>query len=281
MPTYIMMVSCPDRKGIVAAVSTALVDLDANILQNAQFTDPVTDTFCMRCRFETDISETAQVSEALTEIASRLNATLTVRREDHRRRALLMVSKHDHCLVDLLYRRRTGAMQIDIPVVISNHPDLRDIVLRDGIEFEHVPVTGETRERAEARLIELLAKHDIDFVVLARYMQILSNDLCDRLPGRIINIHHSFLPGFKGAKPYHQAIDRGVKIIGATAHFVTGDLDEGPIISQDVASITHRDTVETATAKGKDIERLVLAAAVRAHGDDRVFLIGDRTVVLD
>ncbi len=282
MPVHILTFSCPDRKGIVATLASALVQLDANILQNAQFSDQATETFCMRVRFEADFYESAEIADRLQPAVEPLAGRLQVRREDQNRRALLMVSKYDHCLVDLLYRRGTGELPIDVPIVVSNHPDLRDTVLRHGLEFEHLPVTKATKPEAEARLLDLVDKHDVDFVVLARYMQILSDDLCDRLSGRIINIHHSFLPGFKGAKPYHQAWERGVKLIGATAHFVTTDLDEGPIIGQDVGRVSHRDTPEQMVTKGRDIERLVLSAAVKANAEDRIFLLDNsRTIVFD
>lgn len=282
MPNFILTMSCPDRKGLVAAMSAALVDLDANILQNAQFSDPATETFCMRTRFEAPIYEADEIAARLEPVATDLNGRLQIRREDRQRRALLMVSKYDHCLLDLLYRRGTGELAVDIPLVVSNHPDLRDVVLRHGIEFEHVPVTKDTKPQAEQRLLDLVGTHRIDMVVLARYMQILSDDLCAQLPGRIINIHHSFLPGFKGAKPYHQAWERGVKLIGATAHFVTADLDEGPIIAQDVGTVTHAQTADDMVAKGRDIERTVLSRAVKAHAEDRIFLLDNaRTVVFD
>jgi formyltetrahydrofolate deformylase len=195
---------------------------------------------------------------------------------------LLLVSKYDHCLLDLLYRQQTGELPIDVPLVVSNHTDLRDVVLRHGIGFEHVPVTDDLKSDAEARLLELVERHDIDFVVLARYMQILSDGLCAQLAGRIINIHHSFLPGFKGARPYHQAWARGVKLIGATAHYVTTDLDEGPIICQDVASASHRHSPGHLVELGRDVERTVLSRAVKAHAEDRVFLLDNaRTVVFE
>ena len=204
---------------------------------------------------------------------------ITLRNADHRRRMLIMVSKFDHCLVDLLYRHRTGELPVDIPVIVSNHPDLAPIVEQAGIEFVHLPVTKETKAAAEAELIALVDSYHVDFVVLARYMQVLSDDLCRRLSGRVINIHHSFLPGFKGAKPYHQAHARGVKLIGATAHYVTADLDEGPIIEQEVTRVTHAASPEDLVALGRDTERLVLSRAVRQHAEDRVLLIGPRTVV--
>lgn len=282
MPVHVLTLSCPDRKGIVAALAAALVELDANILANAQFSDPATGTFCMRTRFESEVFDAEQISTALQPVVSELNGELGVRREDDNRRALLMVSRYDHCLVDLLYRRQIGELPIDFPIVVSNHPDLRDLALRNGVEFEHLPVTAETKPAAEERLLELVDRHRIDVVVLARYMQILSDELCTELPGRIINIHHSFLPGFKGAKPYHQAWERGVKLIGATAHYVTADLDEGPIIAQDVTEVGHRDTPEQMVVKGRDIERLVLSTAVRAQAEDRIFLLANgRTVVFD
>jgi formyltetrahydrofolate deformylase len=281
MPVFLLRLSCPDQRGVVASISQGLVDLDANILQNAEFSDPASGTFCMRTRFEVDSFESGPLEEALHPRADALGAVFGVRREDCPRRALLMVSRYDHCLLDLLYRRNSGEFGLDIPLVVSNHPDLRDVSLRNGVDFELVPVAPGTKAQAEARIVELIEKHRIDFVVLARYMQILSPGLCRMLEGRAINIHHSFLPGFKGAKPYHQAWERGVKLIGATAHYVTADLDEGPIISQDVAPVTHRDTAESMVVKGRDIERLVLSRAVKAQAEDRIFLLGNRTVILD
>jgi len=282
MPDHILTFSCPDKNGIVAALSTALVGLDANILRNAEFSDPATNTFCVRTRFEVGTYESSELEAELAPVAERLGGSLQVRRVDHKRRALVLVSKYDHCLLDLLYRRGTGEIPIDVPLVVSNHPALRDAVLRHGIDFEHIPVTPDTKAAAEARLLDLIHRHGIDFVVLARYMQILSDDFCSQLPGRIINIHHSFLPGFKGAKPYHQAWERGVKLIGATAHYVTAALDEGPIIAQDVASVTHRDSAEEMVMSGRDIERLVLSRAVKAQAEDRIFLLDNaRTIVFE
>jgi formyltetrahydrofolate deformylase len=190
-----------------------------------------------------------------------------------------MVSKHLHCLNDLLFRHSTGALQIDIPVVVSNHPDAEPLVRSHGLEFAHVPVTPETKPAAEAELLRLVKEHDVDLVVLARYMQVLSDDLCRELSGKAINIHHSFLPSFKGAKPYHQAYDRGVKLVGATAHYVTADLDEGPIIEQDVIRVDHNHTQEQLVAAGRDVEAQVLSRAVRWHSESRVLLNGHRTVV--
>ncbi len=282
MPVHILTLSCPDRSGIVAAVAGALAERGANILANAQFTDPATGTFCMRIRLESPEYDSDALAAELAPLADSLGGPLGLRREDRRHRALLMVSRYDHCLVDLFYRRSTGELQVDLPLVVSNHPDLRDLALRSGADFEHVPVSADTKAAAEARLVELVDQYRIDLVVLARYMQILSDDLCAKLLGRVINIHHSFLPGFKGARPYHQAWERGVKLIGATAHYVTADLDEGPIIAQDVTAVGHADTPESMVAKGRDIERGVLARAVRAHAEDRIFLLDNgRTVVFD
>jgi formyltetrahydrofolate deformylase len=279
MSSHILTLVCPDRPGIVASIAEGLLGVDANIVENAQFSDVPTGMFCMRTRFESPIDDAAEIVEVLRGRAEALHAELRVRREDQRCRTLIMVSKYDHCLVDLLYRWRAGELQVDIPVVVSNHPDLAETVTRAGIGFEHVPVTDRTRAGAEDRVRQLVAAHDIELVVLARYMQIVSNDLCRELAGRMINIHHSFLPSFKGAKPYHQAWERGVKVIGATAHYVTPDLDEGPIIDQDVARVAHSHTPDQMVIVGRDLERLVLSRAVKAHSEGRVFLLGRRTVV--
>ena len=276
MPVHILTLVCPDRPGIVASISQGLVELDANILENAQFSDQPTNTFVMRTRFETPVESSVWVEDALEPRSSELGATVRVRREDQRQRVIVMVSKYDHCLVDLLYRWRAGELAIDIPVVVSNHPDLGDLVTGHGIAFVELPPA---KDEADARLLELVDAHHVDLVVLARYMQVLSEAVCRRLAGRVINIHHSFLPGFKGAKPYHQAWQRGVKLIGATAHYVTADLDEGPIIDQDVARVSHAHTPEQMLIIGRDLERLVLSRAVKAHAEGRVFLLGRRTVV--
>jgi formyltetrahydrofolate deformylase len=279
MPVHVLTLVCPDRPGIVASISQGLVELEANILENAQFGDQPTGMFCMRTRFETPADDANRIEAALEPRSSALGATVRVRREDQRQRVLVMVSKYDHCLVDLLYRWRAGELAIDIPLVVSNHPDLGDLVTGHGIAFEHLPVTEATKADVEARLLELVGKNDIDMVVLARYMQVLPAKVCRELAGRAINIHHSFLPGFKGAKPYHQAWQRGVKLIGATAHYVTADLDEGPIVDQDVARVSHAHTPEQMLIIGRDLERLVLSRAVKAHAEGRVFLLGRRTVV--
>jgi formyltetrahydrofolate deformylase len=275
MTSHILTLVCPDRPGIVASIAEGLLALGANIVENAQFSDLPTGMFCIRTRFESPLEDAAEIAGALGARAQALHAELRVRREDQRCRTLIVVSKYDHCLVDLLYRWRAGELQVDIPVVVSNHPDLGDTVRSHGIEFEQLPAGLD----AEARVRELVAAHDIELVVLARYMQIVSDGLCRELAGRMINIHHSFLPSFKGAKPYHQAWERGVKVIGATAHYVTPDLDEGPIIDQDVARVAHSHTPEQMVIIGRDLERLVLSRAVKAHCEGRVFLLGRRTVV--
>jgi formyltetrahydrofolate deformylase len=270
--------TCKDQPGIVHAMTTAVLNSSGNIIENQQFTDPVTGLFCMRTRFTT--SENLLVAkEILSKELNRFSPTLEIRPFENRKRALILVTKESHCLRDLLYLRDLGELPVDVPLVVSNHEELRGLVESHGIAFEYLPVTAATKKEQEAQLIERIEKHQIDVVVLARYMQILSADFCRKFTGHIINIHHSFLPGFKGAKPYHQAHARGVKIIGATAHFVTEDLDEGPIIEQDVAHVTHIATPEELIAIGRDIERRVLAKAVKFYADDKVFIVGKRTVV--
>ena len=279
MHRYVMTLSCPDRPGIVHAVSAALLAADANIVENAQFGDEPSRVFCMRTRFETHLASVDDVRSFLAPVADEFGGDLTVRAEATVPRVLIMVSKMDHCLHDLLYRWRTGDLAIAIPIVVSNHADCAGLVEGHGIPYAHLPVTAATKQAQEARLVELVDEHAVDFIVLARYMQVLSPELCARFPGRIINIHHSFLPGFKGAKPYQQAHDRGVKLIGATAHYVTDDLDEGPIIEQDVVRVTHAQSAADYAVIGRDVERMVLARAVRYHAESRVLLIGHRTVV--
>ena len=279
MNEFILTLKCADVRGIVASFATGLLELDANIIANKQFTDHATNTFVMRTVFEDDLEDPRQIIDHLQSRVQEFNGELRVRRVDDRPRVMILVSKYDHCLLDLLMRHHSGELEASIPVVVSNHEDLRDVVEREGIEFHHIAVTTETRAEAEAELLDLIEDHHIDLVVLARYMQILSPEICEQLTGRIINIHHSFLPGFKGGRPYHQAWQRGVKLIGATAHYVTADLDEGPIITQDVTPVNHADTPASMVTAGRDIERLVLSKAVRAHVEERVFLIGHRTVV--
>ena len=279
MSTFVATLQCPDRPGIVHAASAAIVELGGNILENDQFTDPGTGQFCMRTRFETGSASLADARRVLAERLAHLAPRLGVRDEGQPRRALIMVSTADHCLADLLYRRERGDLPLDVVAVVSNHRDCEPVARRYGVAFVEIPVTAATRDLAEERLRELIARHDVDFVILARYMQILSPALCADLQGRVINIHHSFLPGFRGARPYHQAYERGVKLIGATAHFVTADLDEGPIIDQDVVRVSHARRPEDLVALGRDIERTVLARAVTLMAQDRVAVVGHRTVI--
>ena len=234
----------------------------------------------MRTRFETSASlDTAR--KVLFEGLSKFNPELTIRDNASPKRALVMVTKESHCLRDLLYLLELGELPIQIPLVVGNHEELKSLVESHGIRFKHLPVSSENKESSETQLLSLIDSEKIDFLVLARYMQILSPDFCSKLSNRIINIHHSFLPGFKGAKPYHQAHAKGVKIIGATAHFVTKDLDEGPIIEQDVAHVSHASTPEELIAIGRDIERRVLARAVKLYAEDRIFIVGNRTVIFN
>ncbi|KGA17370.1 hypothetical protein GM50_11885 [freshwater metagenome] len=271
----IASLQCADQPGIVHAMTSAVLACGGNIIENQQFTDPTTNTFVMRTRFETSQGQVA-AEKSLSEGLSKYNPALHIRPTSQRPRALVMVTKESHCLRDLLYLNELGELKVEIPLVISNHEDLRQLVESHGVKFRYLPGDKAAQEIEITKQIQEL---NIDFVVLARYMQILSPEFCDRMPGKIINIHHSFLPGFKGAKPYHQAHERGVKIIGASAHFVTSDLDEGPIIEQDVAHVTHIATPEELIAIGRDIERRVLAKAVKLYSEDKIFVVGKRTVV--
>jgi formyltetrahydrofolate deformylase len=276
----IATLQCADQPGIVHAMTSSVLAASGNIIENQQFTDPVTNSFVMRTRFETS-SSIDNAREVLTSGLAKFSPALTIRDNATPKRALVMVTKESHCLRDLLYLLELGELPIEIPLVLGNHDDLKSLVESHGIKFKHLPVGSESKEAAEKELLSIIKSEKIDFVVLARYMQILSSDFCSQLSNRIINIHHSFLPGFKGAKPYHQAHAKGVKIIGATAHFVTKDLDEGPIIEQDVAHVTHASSPEQLIAIGRDIERRVLAKAVRLFAEDRIFIVGNRTVVFN
>ena len=277
---FVLVLDCPDRPGIVHAVSGFLVGHGGNILESQQYGDQNTGRFFMRIDFATEGAVGADDLRAeFAEVAARFRMRYELWDAKAPYRTLIMVSRHLHCLNDLLFRHSTGSLQIDIPVVVSNHPDAERLVRSPGLDFAHLPVTPETKPAAEAELMRLVKQHDVDLVVLARYMQVLSDELCRELSGRAINIHHSFLPSFKGARPYHQAYDRGVKLVGATAHYVTGDLDEGPIIEQDVMRVDHNHTQEQLVAAGRDVEAQVLSRAVRWHSESRVLLNGDRTVI--
>ena len=276
---FVLTVQCPDRKGIVHAVSGALLDVGGNIVENAQFEEVESATFCLRTVFEADEGAAEVARARLDQRLAGFSAQIMLKPIGVVPRVMIMVSKFDHCLVDLLYRWRTGDLPVEIAAIVSNHPDARPLADSHGVPFVHLPVTAETKPMQEAALLGLIEEYDVALVVLARYMQVLSNDLCERLRGRAINIHHSFLPGFKGARPYHQAYARGVKLVGATAHFVTGDLDEGPIIEQEVVRVTHAHSAEDLTRMGQDVERVVLARAVKLFAEHRIFAVGNKTVI--
>jgi formyltetrahydrofolate deformylase len=277
---FVLTLSCPDRAGIVAAVSNHLAAQGGNIIEAQQFGDAETGRFFMRLVFEDAERDLDALSSVFEDFAKRFSMQWALRDRAQRRRVMLLVSKFDHCLADILYRWRIGELPMDIAGVIANHPrDTYRHLDLDGIPFHHLPVNRDSRDKQETALWQLIEQSGTDLVVLARYMQILSNDLAHKLTGRCINIHHSFLPGFKGARPYHQAYRRGVKLIGATAHFVTAELDEGPIIEQDIERVTHADTPDDLIRIGRDIERRVLARTLRLYLDDRVLLNGAKTVV--
>lgn len=280
--SMILTVSCPDGPGIVSAISVLLFEAGCNIRDAQQFGDTETGRFFMRVVFDRldHTRSEAEIATAIKELAERLAMTFTLRQSSAKKRVMLLVSKFDHCLADLLYRWRIGELPMEVTAIVSNHS--HEHLACTGLAelpFYHFPITKQTKMEQEARIWELVTETHTDLVVLARYMQILSDGLTAKLSGRCINIHHSFLPGFKGARPYHQAHERGVKLIGATAHYVTSDLDEGPIIEQDVEQISHRDMPEDLIRKGRDIERRVLARAVRHHLEDRIVFNGKKTVV--
>jgi len=278
---FVLTIVCEqDRPGIVHAVTSFLLRHGGNIRESQQFGDALQGRFFMRIDFEVAEPVDADTLRADFEAtAAEFGMQYEIWAASAPYRTLIMVSKHLHCLNDLLFRTSTGELQIDVPVVVSNHPDAEALVKSYGIEFRHIPVTPETKADAEAELMQLVEERGIHLVVLARYMQILSDGLCRELSGRAINIHHSFLPSFKGARPYHAAFDRGVKLVGATAHYVTADLDEGPIIEQDVTRVDHTHSPEQLVAAGRDVEAQVLSRAVRWHAQTRVLLNGNRTVV--
>jgi formyltetrahydrofolate deformylase len=272
--------SCPDQSGIVHAVSSFIVTVGGNITESQQYEDKDTQLFFMRVAFDVAPTTTLEtVRSAFSAIAQRFEMRWKLVDTARKERVMLMVSEYGHCLNDLLFRHRSGALDIEIPLIVSNHKTLEEMAQWYGIPFVHVPVTPSSKADSEARLSSLMSENEIDLVVLARYMQILSDEFCTAHSGNIINIHHSFLPSFKGAKPYHQAHDRGVKLIGATAHYVTSDLDEGPIIEQEIARVDHAHTPEQLAAVGRDVEAQALARAVRWHSEHRVFLSGRRTIV--
>lgn len=279
---YVLKISCPASSGIVSAVTTYLADQGCYISEMSQFDDEVSNRFFMRAvfRFNSGLAgDIDALEQGFTDVAHKFAMDWELFDATRPMRVLLMVSKFDHCLADLLYRHQKGELHMQISAIVSNHLDLRAMAEREGIRFIYLPVTKDTKAQQEAELLKIVEETGTELVVLARYMQILSDDLCQQLQGRAINIHHSFLPGFKGAKPYHQAFDRGVKLIGATAHYVTADLDEGPIIEQAVQRVDHNYTPEDLVAVGRDTETIALSKAVRYHLEHRVFLNEDKTVI--
>ncbi|HEY0104989.1 MAG TPA: formyltetrahydrofolate deformylase [Rhizomicrobium sp.] len=281
-PQGVLTIACPDRRGIVARVSRFLFDGGCNIIDSSQFGDRGNGHFFLRIFFESESGKPiAEVEQAFAPIAQEFEMDAHFYDAAKKTRTLIMVSKFGHCLVDLLYRIRIGALPIDVPLIVSNHRDFADMAAASGIPFRYLPVTSENKVEQEAALNEIMEGKNIDLVVLARYMQVMSKDFCRRWSGQIINIHHSFLPSFKGARPYQQAYERGVKLIGATGHYVTEDLDEGPIIEQEVERVTHAMSPEEYAAVGRDIESRVLARAVKWHAEHRVLMNGRRTVVFN
>lgn len=280
MPERLLLtIDCPDRPGIVGAVGAFLHGLDCNIVESSQFGDQQSRRFFMRVSFESPMLGRDALAARFVPIAQDHAMASDIRRADDRPRTLILVSRAGHCLNDLLYRREIGDLPVEIVGVVSNHPDWEMLVRDKGLAFHHIPVGPESRAAAERALLELAAATGAELIVLARYMQILSAGLCAAFAGRLINIHHSFLPGFKGARPYHQAHTHGVKLIGATAHYVTADLDEGPIIEQEVIRVDHAMSPDRLAAFGRDIENIVLARAIRWHAENRVLLNGNKTVV--
>jgi len=285
--TATLLACCNDRPGLVAALSQLLYALGLNILDADQHTDTKAGKFFQRIRFDLavrdgqDTIDESTLAGAVREVSERYEMNCELRMDRDVKRMAIFVSKTDHCLYDLLLRHRSGELRCDIPLIVSNHPDLEGVAKQFGIDYHVFPISKETKKEQELREIELLRERDIDLVVMARYMQILSEQMIDAFPMQTINIHHSFLPAFQGGRPYHQAYDRGVKRIGATAHYATLDLDEGPIIEQDVVPVSHRDSPEDLVRKGRDVERTVLSRAVAAHLDDRVLVYDNKTVVFD
>ena len=276
-----LLVCCPDRKGLVAALAQVLYGHGANILDADQHTDPVAGQFFQRIKFDMSELHTDRRSleTAVGEVAQRFSMSWRLCDRGHRYKTAIFVSKYDHCLYDLLLRKQSGELATDIAMIVSNHLDLQHVARQFEIPFHHIPITKENKREQETRTLELLSEAQVDLVVLARYMQILTDDFLNAFSGHVINIHHSFLPAFMGSKPYHRAFERGVKLIGATAHYATADLDEGPIIEQDVVRCSHRDSVPDLVRKGRDLEKVVLARAVRWHLEDRILVYDNKTVV--
>lgn len=281
--TATLLINCPDRKGLVATIADFLYRHDANILHADQHQDSENQLFLMRVEWDLQGFGIApeEFSRHFAPVAERFQMQWQLKLSAQRPKMAIFVSQYDHCLADLLYRHRSGELACDIPLIISNHPDTARLADFYQIPFHVIPVSKDTKQHAEEQQFALLEQHDIDLIVLARYMQVLSADFVARYPQRIINIHHSFLPAFVGAKPYHRAFERGVKLIGATSHYVTADLDEGPIIEQDIARVSHRDQLEDLIQKGRDLEKVVLSRAVRWHVENRILLYANKTVIFD
>ncbi|HXZ31411.1 MAG TPA: formyltetrahydrofolate deformylase [Terriglobales bacterium] len=279
----VLLISCPDTRGIVASIADFILRHNGNILHADEHADEESNLFLMRVEFDaTDFNfDLSDFSRYFSPIAEKFSMQWRLARSNYRPKMVILVSRYDHCLVDLLYRHKIGELACDIPLIISNHPDNQPVADFYAIPFVVVPVTKDNKAEAEKKILELVTTRSFDFMVLARYMQILSNEFVNRFPLRIINIHHSFLPAFVGAKPYHQAFNRGVKLIGATSHYVTEVLDDGPIIEQDVARISHRDSLQDLLQKGRDLEKVVLSRAVRWHIENRILPYGNKTVVFD
>ena len=277
---HILTLSCPDKAGIVHAVTGVLANQNLTVLDLQQFSDPQLKQFFMRVHFG-HAENTTHLEQPFGALSKDLEMDYQIVPRMHKPRVMIMVSKIGHCLNDLLFRQKTGQLNIEIPLIVSNHPEFADLAKSYGVAFQHLPVTKDTKQQQEAQILDIVKEQNIDLIVLARYMQIIPPRLCSEMSGRIINIHHSFLPSFKGAKPYHQAYDRGVKIIGATAHFVTADLDEGPIIEQRVARVDHAMSPNELVDEGSNVESQVLAAAVKWWSEKRVFLNGHKTVVFN
>jgi formyltetrahydrofolate deformylase len=277
---FILLVASEDRKGIVAAVANSIVSQDCNIIASAQYGDESTGQFFMRVAIAAPEGKTSEsFVDAFTPVATAFRLDWSIHDTRKKLRAMIMVSQGGHCLNDLLYRTSTGRLPMEVTSIVSNHTNWQRRAEHEGIDFHHMPITPANKLEQEAKLLAMVEEQQVDLIILARYMQVLSDQLCRKLDGRVINIHHSFLPGFKGAKPYHRAYERGVKMVGATAHYVTADLDEGPIITQDVSIVDHADTVDDLIAQGQDTESRVLARAVKLHLEHRVMLSGNRTVV--
>jgi formyltetrahydrofolate deformylase len=277
---FVLVIACEDRKGIVAAVANSVASQDCNIVESSQFGDEITGRFFMRVAISCPPqTSTETFTSAFTPVATAFRLDWRIHDLRKKLRAMIMVSQGGHCLNDLLYRTSTNRLPMEVTSIVSNHLNWQRRAEHEGIDFHHLPITPETKIVQEAKLLAMVEEQQVDLIILARYMQVLSDHLCRKLDGRVINIHHSFLPGFKGAKPYHRAYERGVKMVGATAHYVTPDLDEGPIITQDVSIVDHADTVEDLIAQGQDTESRVLSRAVKLHLEHRVMLNGNRTIV--